>query len=221
MKKPKLFIGSSREGLEVCDQVAYLLDDIADIDLWSKSFPLMRGTLERLEELSTSYDFAIMIFSPDDIRTSRQRTSNVPRDNVIFELGLFMGSIGRDRTLALAEYNVSLPSDFHGVTLPKYHADEFKRDPNQALKNSYYKIRNQILQFGTKEFNVAECKVEILSPLQNAYMTKGEFTISGSYGKPPPEGCELWTFSFDDSSSPKKYCTCSEVGTAHFELQAC
>ena len=66
----------------------------------------MRGTfkpsitfIEALEEELAQSDFAVLTLTPDDQTESRGKVSMAPRDNVLFELGLFMGRLGRNRTL--------------------------------------------------------------------------------------------------------------------------
>jgi hypothetical protein len=70
----------------------------------------------------TQFDFAILVLSPDDIVQSRNDSNLGPRDNVIFELGLFMGRLGRERTFAVHQRNahVKIPTDLSGVTLAAY-----------------------------------------------------------------------------------------------------
>ncbi|HEY1863265.1 MAG TPA: TIR domain-containing protein [Roseiarcus sp.] len=67
-------------------------------------------------------DFAIAIAHADDSPTNRGKAWPRPRDNIIFELGLFMGRLGRSRAILMeprAE-KVRLPSDFAGVTTITY-----------------------------------------------------------------------------------------------------
>ena len=40
------------------------------------------------------FDFAILVLTADDLVASRDVLSTAPRDNVLFELGLFMGGLG-------------------------------------------------------------------------------------------------------------------------------
>ena len=53
---------------------------------------------------------------------SRGETKATPRDNVLFELGLFIGRLGRLRSILLepAAANVKLPSDLSGITTIPY-----------------------------------------------------------------------------------------------------
>jgi hypothetical protein len=64
-------------------------------------------------------DYAAFVLTADDISRSRGRQSQTPRDNVLFELGLFMGRLGRDRTFIVqaADTPLRLPSDLDGITV--------------------------------------------------------------------------------------------------------
>lgn len=97
---PKLFIGSSKEGLPVARAVQGQLEyDPVEVICWGDGlFGLSKTTIESLEDLLTKFDYALMIFSPDDRLWFRGVEQHSPRDNVVFELGLFFGAIGRDRS---------------------------------------------------------------------------------------------------------------------------
>ena len=74
------------------------------------------------------FDFAVMVLSPDDLIESRGQSYASPRDNVLFELGLFMGRFGRSRVFIVheegQEENLKLPSDLAGIEMSPYR----KRD---------------------------------------------------------------------------------------------
>jgi len=70
--------------------------------------------LERHSEVS----FAIVILTPDDFGGSKMDPATAidrPRQNVVFEMGYFIGKLGRQRVLALLKGGVELPSDLRGV----------------------------------------------------------------------------------------------------------
>src|SRR5690349_11927339 len=92
--RPSVFIGSSSEGLKIARAVQANLDDAAETTLWSQGvFGLSEGTLESLVDRSQDFDFAILVLTPDDLIESRTRRAAAPRDNVLFELGLFTGCL--------------------------------------------------------------------------------------------------------------------------------
>jgi hypothetical protein len=117
--KPRVFIGSSAEGLAIAEAVQVLLEYNAECRIWSQGvFGLSKGNLESLVELGDTLDFAILVLTPDDLTTKRERTGNSPRDNVLFELGLFTGKLGRERTFMVycRDEALELPSDLAGVS---------------------------------------------------------------------------------------------------------
>jgi len=126
--RPSMFIGSSAEGLSVAETIQLNLDHDCEATIWSQGvFGLGKGTLETLVERLTDFDFAALVLTPDDMTLSRDQIEPSPRDNVMLELGMFIGAIGRERTFMV--YNRSstlkLPSDLAGVTPATYqqHTD--------------------------------------------------------------------------------------------------
>lgn len=79
--------------------------------------------IEKLERESTSAGFAVVIFTGDDEGRVRPEEGSTPaelqlraRQNVVAELGFFIGKLGRDRVKVLYEPGVEVPSDFSGIT---------------------------------------------------------------------------------------------------------
>lgn len=127
---PQIFVACSSEALAVAEAIqAFSLRNKALLEIWTDSvFKPSQGTIESLEAKLHSTDFALAIFSPDDKIESRGRTNLVPRDNTVFELGLFAGAIGRHRSFFAVESNsnVKIPSDLAGITSLRYqrHSDD-------------------------------------------------------------------------------------------------
>jgi hypothetical protein len=123
MTKPSIFIGSSSEGVEFARAVRSLLNQDAEITIWNEGlFGLGNTFIETLINALPRFDFAIIVLTPDDLVNSRQVEMFGPRDNSIFELGLFMGRLGRSRTFMLHQANsvLKLPTDLSGVTTATY-----------------------------------------------------------------------------------------------------
>ena len=126
--RPSVFIGSSREGLPIAEAIQVNLDHSCETVIWSQGvFGLSDGSLETLVTKLPVYDFAILVLTPDDMVTSRDQEQQAPRDNVLLELGLCIGALGRERSFAVFDRtaNLKLPSDLAGVTLASYqpHSD--------------------------------------------------------------------------------------------------
>jgi len=116
--KPRVFIGSSSEGLGIAEHLQLGLERAAECTIWSQGvFGLSRGNLENLVEAASQYDYAVLVLTPDDLITKRGRTENSPRDNVLFEFGFFMGALGREHTFMVHchDDSLELPSDLAGV----------------------------------------------------------------------------------------------------------
>lgn len=131
MSKPKVFIGSSKEGLDIAKAVELHLSRNCETTVWDSGvFKLSKTAIENLEESLTKYEFAVLVLTPDDILMSRNRKLGAPRDNVIFELGLFVGSLGRERTFVVCDpKKVKLPSDWSGVQVARF---DWKRASDPA-----------------------------------------------------------------------------------------
>lgn len=125
--KRKIFIGSSSEGHKVAELIKNgindQLSDWVTCETWKDGqiFSQNRNTLDCLVRASRRYDYGILIASKDDLAIKRLRFFNTMRDNVLFEAGLFLGSLGLQRAFLITSDSVSLPSDYSGVTVIKYN----------------------------------------------------------------------------------------------------
>lgn len=123
-EKPFLFIGSSVESLPIAHEIqSGLSHDPLLATVWTDGvFRASRTSIENLLATVAKSDFALLVLTPDDTVTTRDETKAVPRDNCIFELGLFMGALGRDRTLIVKPRgsDIKMPSDLLGLTPLEY-----------------------------------------------------------------------------------------------------
>lgn len=118
---PTMFVGSSVEGLGVVREIdAGLKHDPVVLRKWETRgvFGLSRYPLDDLLKQADSADFALFAFGPDDKVASRGTEHMAPRDNVILELGMFTGRLGRDRVFFVHEHGADLkiPTDLLGLT---------------------------------------------------------------------------------------------------------
>jgi predicted nucleotide-binding protein len=121
--RPRVFIGSSAEGLSVAEAIHLGLDYVAECTIWNHGvFSPSQTAIESIIDASAAYDFAIIILSADDMIEKRGSQGIGPRDNMIFELGLFTGALGRARTFMVycRDEELVLPSDLAGVTSVTY-----------------------------------------------------------------------------------------------------
>jgi hypothetical protein len=122
MNKPRIFLGSSGKQGKLLKAITRGLVDVADVEPWTTTFNPGRSTLDRLVELSQEVDFAAFVFAQDDWTTTDASQSGEasPRDNVVFEAGLFGGALGIRRTFILHAHGSKLPTDLLGLTSVRY-----------------------------------------------------------------------------------------------------
>jgi len=124
----RIFIASSSEGLKLATALkAALVTDPFDVNVWTDGiFTPGLTNIEALEEELQRADFAVLLLSADDRVLSRWMFSRAPRDNLILELGLFVGAIGRRRAIMVQPRGAKLkiPTDLLGVTPIKYAATD-------------------------------------------------------------------------------------------------
>ncbi|OHB34663.1 MAG: hypothetical protein A2Y08_03230 [Planctomycetes bacterium GWA2_40_7] len=145
MKKPRIFIGSSSEALLVAEAIQANLQYDCYCTIWTQGvFGLGKTPIESLISQAEQSDFAILVIHPDDLANLRGKEIHIARDNVIFELGLFIGMIGKNRTVFVIPRNVDvhIPTDLTGLTPASY-------DPNHhnlqaALGPACIEIKNFI-----------------------------------------------------------------------------
>ena len=127
MDKPRIFLGSSGKQEKLLQALTRGLEGVAHVAPWTTSFNPGTTTLERLLELVHEVDFAAFVFARDDWTTTSPSASPrtgsrqaSPRDNVVFEAGLFGGALGMRRTFIIHANGSKLPSDLLGLTCVRY-----------------------------------------------------------------------------------------------------
>lgn len=152
--RPAVFIGSSVEGLDVAYALQENLEYDAEPTVWPQGvFEPTEPTLKALAAEADRTDFAIFAFTPDDVRMMRGEQKSVPRDNVIFELGLFMGALGIERCFFVtprAASALTLPSDLLGVAPLTYDAERSDGRLIAALGPATNRVRRALRQQGAK-----------------------------------------------------------------------
>ncbi|OWP64624.1 hypothetical protein CDA63_02370 [Hymenobacter amundsenii] len=140
---PEIFIGCSREMLAIAQQIQLALNGQPMlVTIWTDSFfRASKTTIESLLEGFNKFDFAILVLGKEDLVTSRSKTKPAPRDNVIFELGMAMGALSRERTFMVYEQDLDtkIPSDLLGVTPMTY-----REGPANTLASRLAPVATQI-----------------------------------------------------------------------------
>lgn len=147
--KPKIFIGSSREGLDIANAIHANLTRDAECTVWANGvFQISGTTIHSLIQTLRTSDFGIFVFSPDDLSIMRGNENPVVRDNVIFELGLFVGRLSIERCFFITPDNVSdlrLPTDLMGVTPGQYEAGRQDKNWLAATNPVCMQIRARLI----------------------------------------------------------------------------
>ncbi len=132
MSRPRCFVGSSREALVVAQAVQEALEHDAEVTVWNQDvFELSDFAIESLLDILRKVDYGIFVFAPDDILRIRGNEQPAARDNVILELGLSIGILGRRRSFLLvpkSDPDLRIPTDLIGLTPAVY--DNSRSDGN-------------------------------------------------------------------------------------------
>jgi hypothetical protein len=148
MKRPKVFIGSSKERLSIALAIQENLHDCSETTIWNQGvFELTSNILNDLIAATDNFDFAIFVFHPDDKLEIRNESFRVVRDNLIFELGLFIGKLGSDKVFYLLPKSyetLHLPTDLLGINAGEY--DNVRSDENLVAATAPFcnRIRSRI-----------------------------------------------------------------------------
>lgn len=147
----RVFVICSTEALPIARILANAFEyDPFAVEIWNEGcFKISNYTLQDLEAAVDNSDFAIAIAHADDHTESRDQHWPSPRDNVIFELGLFMGRLGRARAILMEprDQDIKLPSDLAGITTIPYRFE--KNGENQRLMGpACNKLRDHIKCLG-------------------------------------------------------------------------
>ncbi|GAE35167.1 TIR domain-containing protein [Halalkalibacter akibai] len=153
--KPKVFIGSARESIRYVNAIQEQLSYCAEVTPWSAgAFKTLEYPMEALERELTQNDFAVFVFSPDDVINIRGSISFITRDNTLFEMGLFWGRLKRGRVFYIVPdttpdtshaSGLRLPSDLAALTVLTYQV-RTDQNYNAAVNVACGKIQSAIEQ---------------------------------------------------------------------------
>jgi len=192
MNRPRIFLGSSAKQEKLLQALEHGLAGIADVEPWTTSFNPGVPTLERLIELTHEVDFAVFIFAQDDWTSTAVNSSDgglgepSPRDNVVFESGLFGGALGMRRTFILHANGAKLPTDLLGLTSVRYSGEPTAvemRTLNQKIRTAIEeegrmsRIAGQWWQFSLSA--LTEKEPTVLSLLKIAPDRDGALGLTG------------------------------------------
>ena len=192
MEKPRIFLGSSGKQEKLLQALTRGLEDIAHVEPWTTSFNPGTTTLERLLELTREVDFAAFVFAQDDWTTKRPPEPDPsgsgqasPRDNVVFEAGLFGAALGMRRTFILHASGSKLPSDLLGLTCVRYEATSpsemkvIKQKLRKAIENEWRAARIEGLWWQFSLTERTEREPSAISLLRISRDREGALEVGG------------------------------------------
>lgn len=189
--KKKLFIGSSFKELPLADKVRSYLENDFDITVWhndwnipgAPAFVINKSFLHDLLKASLQYDFGLMLGTSDDQVVKDGKVVMQPRDNVLFEFGLFLGRMGTSRCALLVEKGIHVPTDLEGVTQA-----QFEKGDTPSLLREVRKIRDTFLGASSSEVNffpsatlAATYYGSLIVPICSTIISDQGFTVQGKH----------------------------------------
>ncbi|MBF6314103.1 hypothetical protein CRM89_10640 [Nocardia sp. FDAARGOS_372] len=174
---PRLFIGSSGESLQIAEYLQMIANDFCEATVWNQgTFGLGRSALQDLTDALTKHDFAALVLAGEDKITTRGTTHPSPRDNIVFELGLFMGALGPERTFIVyaADDRPKLPSDLSGITYAPYRR---RADGNwRAALNPVAVLLREAMRDARSRMPAVRIQVDEMTP-RSSTESRSEATI--------------------------------------------
>jgi hypothetical protein len=160
--KPKVFIGSSSEDLVHAHALQAQLQDRAEVTVWNQGFFKPNYSfLENLLNGLADTDFGVFVFAPDDVVNFRGENRPAVRDNVLFELGLAMGRLGRERVfymLPAKQSDLRLPSDLLGISTLTFDAEP--QANNAGVRSAALTILQAIEHHGIRQDRLIPPSIE-------------------------------------------------------------
>lgn len=154
MIKKRLFIGSSSEELKLAENAKSILEKDFEVTIWNENvwdksiFKINQNFLADLLKATLQFDFGILIGTGDDNVIFRGTEVLQPRDNVLFELGLFTGRLGTSKCAFLIDKEIKLLSDFGGLSVA-----QFELGDTSSFKNAINQIRDLFLSSSDDDLN--------------------------------------------------------------------
>ena len=202
--KPNVFVMSSSPGRTVSDAVVEVLRETDELDVvyWPGAFAKGAPFMETLRTATLRFDFGVLVITPDDTAHVRGVKVTQPRDNVIFELGLFLSALGTRRALPILVSKggkpPSLPSDLLGVEMIRVDVRRGRRirgeieETAEALRNEMV-ARHKVPEYGLLPATALAIGyfINFVQPLLQSIGAYRELRIGGRQHRVPPGAWRL------------------------------
>jgi hypothetical protein len=185
MRKKRVFIGSSTEELPLAEIAKKQLSTDFDVTIWNDNlwdtavFRLNQNFLSDLMKASLQFDFGILLGTADDKVQYRGNEVLQPRDNVLFELGLFIGRLGTSKCAFIIDKEIKFPSDFQGITLARFDKKDtpsFEKAVEQ-VKAVFHSSSETDVNFFPSATLAAVYFENLLNPICKFVIENGGFTV--------------------------------------------
>jgi len=150
MRKKRIFIGSSSEELDLANDAKSILERDFEVTIWNDSvwdtsiFKINNNFLNDLLRASLQFDFGMLIGTTDDEVKYRGDSVMQPRDNVLFELGLFIGRLGLSKCAFVIDKELKVLSDISGISLARFKKND---------TSSFVSAISQVSEFFRKQID--------------------------------------------------------------------
>jgi len=145
--KRRLFIGSSTEALSLANEAKSILDEYFDVTIWNDNiwdtavFRINQNFLSDLLKATLKFDYGILLGTKDDVIEYKGKKALTPRDNVLFELGLFTGRLGVAKCAFVIEKELKVLSDLQGISMAR-----FDRSKPGEFKSAILQVKDVFLK---------------------------------------------------------------------------
>lgn len=155
--KPSIFIGGSSEGHQTAHALKQALGTEVEARVWDEDiFSLGSSALDDLLKMVSIYDFGIFVCTEDDFVKSRGASNEAPRDNVILEIGFFMGALGKRRAfpvvVAPQKDSLKMPTDLLGNTESRLPNPSDEEKFQKAMAKTAEKLLKAIRELSEQSF---------------------------------------------------------------------
>jgi predicted nucleotide-binding protein len=117
-KSKKVFIVHGHDG-EAKEKTARFIEKLGfEAIILHEQVTKSRTIIEKIEHYSDETDFAIILYTPDDVGNKRSSSNELnfrARQNVVFEHGFLIGKLKRENVVPLVEGDIELPNDINGI----------------------------------------------------------------------------------------------------------